>query len=173
MLFDPRTDGGDLDAASEGRNHASVHTPSGYRPAHGFLAVPDIDSVVQSQMVLRRSTSEELRGLIVRQFEAGYVQAGDVHRPADPGHAFAQGFHAWIRRQCAELKRLRVDFVLMDLDAVTQAIEHQYEHRELELDVPLYIALQMESEFVYEIGERADVIRRAHPGLIGHEQASP
>ncbi len=105
--------------------------------------------------------------LIRKQFETGVLAARDVKGAASPGDAFAQAIFAWLRRRMPKCKRLSYSFALLDLAAAREQVD-QFGHDD-ELHAPLYLAIELEGENVFEIGERADVMRRAiQPAVHGH-----
>ncbi|MGT2491455.1 PRTRC system protein F [Cupriavidus basilensis] len=101
---------------------------------------------------------------IQAQFEVGILAARDVKSAVSAGDAFAQAMFAWLRRRPPSCKRLNFTFALLDHVAAREQVE-QFGWED-NLEAPLYLAIELPCEQLYEIGERADVMRRAHPSLL-------
>jgi len=164
VLFDPRQT--DECFVESGPDWTPSRQPPAARrrPAHGFLTLPTLPDEIPARGKLLYGEGADTLGLIRKQFEAGVLAARDVKGAASAGDAFAQAMFAWLRRRTPTCKRLTFSFALLDLAAAREQVD-QFGHDD-ELHAPLYLAIELEGENVFEIGERADVMRRVDPALL-------
>jgi PRTRC genetic system protein F len=164
VLFDPRTFDDGVLSDVPGWTPSRQHPAARRRSANGFLTLPTLPADIPAGGKLRHD--EGLDGLetIQAQFEVGILAARDVKSAVSAGDAFAQAMFAWLRRRTPSCKRLNFTFALLDQVAAREQVE-QFGWED-NLEAPLYLAIELPCEQLYEIGERADVMRRAHPSLL-------
>ncbi|KAI3602155.1 hypothetical protein D8I24_3456 (plasmid) [Cupriavidus necator H850] len=164
MLFDPRPIDESFIASGSGWTPSRQPPAARRRPAHGFLTLPTLPAEVPANGKLQYGDSADTLKLIRKQFETGVLAARDVQGATSAGDAFAQAMFTWLRRRMPKCKRLNFSFALLDQAAAREQVD-QFGHDD-DLHAPLYLAIELEQENVFEIGERADVMRRADPALL-------
>ncbi len=164
MLFDPRPTDECFVESGPGWTPSRQPPAARHRPAHGFLTLPTLTTEIPARGKLQYGDSVDMLKLIRKQFQTGVLAARDVKGAASAGDAFAQAMYAWLRRRMPTCKRLNFSFALLDLAAAREQVD-QFGHDD-ELHAPLYLAIELDGENVFEIGKRADVMRRADPALL-------
>lgn len=164
MLFDPRPTNECFIESGPGWTPSRQPPAARGRPADGFLTLPTLPAEIPARGKLLYGEGADTLRLIRKQFETGVLAARDVKGAASAGDAFAQAMFAWLRRRMPKCKRLSYSFALLDLAAAREQVD-QFGHDD-ELHAPLYLAIELEGENVFEIGERADAMRRADPALL-------
>jgi len=164
VLFDPRPSDESFVESGHGWTPSRQPPAARRRPAHGFLTLPTLPAEIPARGKLQYGDSADSLRLIRKQFETGVLAARDVQGAASAGDAFAQAMFAWLRRRTPKCKRLNFSFALLDLAAAREQVD-QFGWDE-ELHAPLYLAIELDEETVFEIGQRAEVMRRADPALL-------
>ncbi len=164
MLFDPRTFDDGVLSDVPGWTPSRQHPAARRRSANGFLTLPTLPADIPAGVKLRYDDGPDGLETIQAQFEVGILAARDVKNAVSAGEAFAQAMFAWLRRRTPSCKRLNFTFALLDQVAAREQVE-QFGWDD-NLEAPLYLAIELPGEQLFEIGERADVMRRAHPSLL-------
>jgi PRTRC genetic system protein F len=164
MLFDPRPVDSEVLVGGGWQRQRLVVAER--RPTDGFLTLPAIEAGVQTTAVMRWNAEAQLGSLVTAQFDAGVLSARDVPSFTGAGHALAHGFFAWAGRQRNRWRRLTLDFVLCDFEAVQEQIQYQYDAQDFELISPLYLGMEVQEDNIFEIGSKADELRAVHPRLV-------
>lgn len=165
MLFDPRTFDDGVLSDVPGWTPSRQHSAARRRSANGFLTLPTLPADIPAGGKLRHDDGPDGLETIRAQFEVGVLAARDVKKSAvSAGDAFAQAMFAWLRRRTPSCKRLNFTFALLDQVAAREQVE-QFGWED-NVEAPLYLAIVLPEEYLFEIGERADVMRRAHPSLL-------
>lgn len=107
----------------------------------------------------------ELVDLVKAHFTYGPLRAADVEDPSDARDAFCQGFTAWLERIGMEQEILRYEPILLDRNAVYDAIQYRCNDDESKLTSPLYLGLEMADEVVYSLAPFVEAASRVHPLL--------
>lgn len=165
MLFDPRPTGAEIALAGERWQPPRI-SPARHRPANGFLTLPGFDAGVMAEGVMQWGASPDLTGLVTAHFESGALRSRDVPSFQSAGEAFAHGFFGFVKRARSDWMRLGFDFALCDVESVLVQIQHQYDAQDFEATSPLYLGIEVQDEQLWELGERAHQLRRAHPRLL-------
>ena len=164
MFFDPRPD--DEEVAVDGIGwQPARRSVAGRRPADGLLTLPDLDRSVPVTARLRWQEDREIAKLVQGHFEAGPLRAADVPEFTGAGNAMAQALFAWFKRRCGRQSRVRFNPVLLDIDAVQEQIQYQYDAREFRPTSPLYLGLETSEDYVYVV-DRPQMFQAAHPRLL-------
>ena len=164
MLFDPRTFDDGVLSDVPGWTPSRQHPAARRRSANGFLTLPTLPADIPAGGKLRHDEGPDGLETIQAQFEVGILAARDVKSAVSAGDALAQAMFAWLRRRTPSCKRLNFTFALLDQVAAREQVE-QFGWED-NLEAPLYLAIELPCEQLFEIGERADVMRRAHPSLL-------
>jgi PRTRC genetic system protein F len=114
----------------------------------------------------RRRGSVSFNELVLAQFKYGPLRAADVNHPVDSGDAFQQAFFAWLGRELPSSKRLNFLPCLLDSNAVDGAISYLDNRSEFEDTSPLYLAMALEEEWMYTIGDCVGQLNACHPLLV-------
>ncbi|GLC97909.1 hypothetical protein Tamer19_73180 [Cupriavidus sp. TA19] len=164
MLFDPRPVDESLPASESGWTLSRQPSPARRRAANGFLTLPTLPDDVPARGKVKYGDSKDARLLIRQHFACDGLDAADVDGATSAGDAFAQAMFAWLRRRVSKYQRLTFSFALLDQSAaVDQVSQFGWDG---EVDAPLYLAIELPDENVFEIGPRADAMRRADPALL-------
>jgi len=170
MFFDPQSFGSEV--AVEGRRWEPKRAPvARRRPSNDFLTLPAIDASVLTKGVMQWGGGEEVRRLIASQFDSGPLRLRDVPSFDSAAIALSQGFFGWVARQQAQWSRLHFNFVLCDVESIQEQIQYQYDAIDFEPTAPLYLGVEVPEESLYEIGGRAEEMRKAHPRLLASAMA--
>ncbi len=167
MLFDPSFTDRPVDAGAGASWQPPVAAVARHRSADCVLTLPDVaeDVPVRASLKWREDTSVD--AVVLEQFRHGPLLAADVEAPVSPVDAFQQAFFAWARRQLpAPLRHMSFGLDLCDTNAVTDAIQHQYDHDEFKPRTPLHLGVKCSDEWVHQVGDLAEPLRRAHPLLL-------
>ncbi|TDN59054.1 PRTRC system protein F [Paraburkholderia sp. BL10I2N1] len=166
MFFDPRPDGEEV--AISGVDWQPARRSVARRgPADGFLTLPDMSRCVPVTARLRWQEEREIVKLVESHFEAGPLRAADVPEFTGAGNAMARALFAWFKRQCGRQNRVRFRPVLLDINAVQEQIQYQYQYdaREFTPTSPLYLGFETPEDYVY-IVDGAQTFQAAHPRLL-------
>jgi len=136
------------------------------QPTDDFLTLPAVGTEVQTRAVMRWNALGQIGSLVTAQFDAGVLRARDVPGFTGAGHALANGFFAWAKRQCNSWSRLTLNLVLCDTAAVQEQIQYQYDASDFDPTSPLFLGMEVHEDNVYEIGQKADDLRAVHPRLV-------
>ncbi|KVK89440.1 PRTRC system protein F [Burkholderia sp. MSMB1498] len=166
MFFDSALAGSSLSGGSPAAGQPARATVARRRPAADLLTLPSIGQDVPKDVRLKWREDLPLAELVTKHFQYGPLRAADVRDPADAGDAFQQAFFAWVRRQYGELKRVRFNPVLLDAHAARDVLDI-VGHGSSEGDpTPIFFAMELEHEWVYELGESRAMLHSAHPTLL-------
>ncbi|RZF24243.1 PRTRC system protein F [Paraburkholderia sp. UYCP14C] len=167
MLFDPSFTDRAVDAGVGASWQPPVAAVAQYRPADCVLTLPDVSEEVPASASVKWRNDASLDAIVLEQFRHGPLRAEDVEAPVSPVDAFRQAFFAWVRRQLpAPLRFLSFGLELCDSNAVSDAIQHQYEHDDFKPRTSLHLGVKSTDEWVHEVGAFAEPLRRAHPLLL-------
>lgn len=164
MLFDSCQGLSGFSESLTGGAACRFDSPAGHRAADGFLTLPAISQCVPAIARLRHTDEGDLTGLIRAHFEAGPLSPRDARSSGNAGDMFAEAMFAWLRRRTPTCKRLLFGFALLDQAAARDQVD-QFGW-ETDLSAPLYLAIELPHEQIFEIGARIHPLQRAHPGLL-------
>ncbi len=164
MLFDSCHGISSITESLSGRAACERDSPAGRRTADGFLTLPAISPSVPVVARLRHTDEGDITDLIRAHFEAGPLSPRDARASGNVGDMFAEAMFAWLRRRMPKCKRLLFGFALLDQAAARDQVD-QFGW-EKDLSAPLYLAIELPQEQVFEIGARMRPLQRAHPGLL-------
>jgi PRTRC genetic system protein F len=165
MFFDPRPPGSEVADAGE-RWQPQRIAAARHRPANGFLTLPGFDADVLVNGVMQWGASPDLAALVTAHFEAGPLRSRDVPSFKSAGEALAHGFFGFVNRERARWTRLGFDFILCDVEAIRAQIQYHYDGEEFVPASSLYLGIEVGDEQLWEFGERAHELRKAHPRLL-------
>lgn len=167
MLFDPSPYGLGVSEDTGIAWKSGRHAASQRRSAVDFLTLPALSPEVPATAFLKWRDPALLNKTIERQFRYGPLRAYDVRNPTSAADAFQQAFYAWWGRQCkAPFNRLNFKPVLMDSLATLEVLEYGDEETNKDDPSPLFLAIEVDAEYVYELAPFADELRVAHPMLM-------
>ncbi|MCK4118361.1 PRTRC system protein F [Ralstonia nicotianae] len=164
MLFDSRECNAGVVDESSTWTPSRRHTVTGCRPAHDFLTLPTVGAAIPCRALVSHRDEVDVVSVVRAHFEAGPLQARDVRNAASAGDAFAEALFAWLRRRTPQCRRLCFSFALMDASAARDQVD-QFGW-EGNIVAPLYLAIELPREDLYEIGPQMERMRRAHPSLL-------
>ncbi|MEW6342989.1 MAG: PRTRC system protein F [Pseudomonadota bacterium] len=139
---------------------------AGHRSAAGFLTLPELPTSIPVKAEYRRRGNVSFNELVLAQFKHGPLRAADVNNPVDSGDAFQQAFFAWLGREIPSRERMKFTPCLLDSNAVDIAISYLDNRNEFADTSPLYLAMEMEEEWMCSIGDCVEELNACHPLLI-------
>ncbi|MGU7775655.1 PRTRC system protein F [Burkholderia sp. MR1-5-21] len=166
MFFDPALPDSSIAAGSAAAWQPPRAAAARRRPAFDLLTLPSFSTEVPGAVRLKWREDVHLSNLVLKHFQYGPLRAGDVTDPVDAGDAFQQAFFAWVRRQYGKLKRIRFSPVLLDAHAAREVLDYVGNGNNDDDPTPLFFSLELEHEWVYELGASRAMLQAAHPALL-------
>jgi PRTRC genetic system protein F len=167
MLFDPSFIDRDVVADASASWQPACTAAARHRSSACVLTLPDISPETPAKATLRWRSDTLLDASVLEQFRHGPLRAADVNDPDSPIDAFQQAFFSWARRQLPKpTQMLSFGLALFDTNAVSDVIQHQYDQKEFKPTGPLHLGVKLTDEWVHEVGDLAQPLRKAHPLLL-------
>lgn len=164
MLFDPRTFDAAIDLGGSDWSPERRAPAAASRSSDGFLTLPSLAADVPARGHVSYQDEQSFRPLVQAHFKAGPLLARDVRAPGNAGDAFAQAMFAWLRRRMPKCRRLNFGFALLDQSAAMAVVE-QFGWED-QLTAPLYLAIELPQEEVYQLKASIEPLNAVHGSLL-------